>query len=130
MEGVLRKMKKFEYPHRVEGNAVYTDLGTSQEISLTYSEKGTIKIKDTLKSWNPLTGIIQLSVKGSIVFNIIGIFIILIMFAFADRQKSSNSYMLISIGLISWIVMWNSYYLVKAENFKRQLMDWIEQLES
>jgi hypothetical protein len=102
-------------------------LGLSQEVSVTFTKEDTIKIKDTLTAWNPLTGIINLSVKGSIIFNTISLILIISIFAFFEMLNPSNVYLMIILGLISWLSLWTTYYHIKSENFKRLLIDWLEE---
>lgn len=117
---------KYEYKHATLKNRISIDIGLSQELNIYFTEAGTVKMRDRLTAWNPLTGIIPLSVKGSIIYNIIGTIFILAVFFYLDRLQISNGLVLISLGLVSWIVLWTIYYHVKAENFKRLMIDWLE----
>jgi hypothetical protein len=120
------KLGKYEYKHKQYTHSLYVNLGLSQEVSVTFTKEDTIKITDALTAWNPLTGIINLSVKGSIIFNTIGLIVILIIFGFMESFQPTNVYIFIVLGFISWVSLWTSYYHVKSENFKRLVIDWIE----
>ncbi|MFQ3214300.1 MAG: hypothetical protein ACJAT1_001798 [Marivirga sp.] len=121
------KLSKYEYKHKQYTHSLSINLGLSQEVSVTFTKEDTIKIKDTLTAWNPLTGIINLSVKGSIIFNTISLILIISIFAFFEMLNPSNVYLMIILGLISWLSLWTTYYHIKSENFKRLLIDWLEE---
>ena len=110
----------------VKQNEIIVKLGHSLEIDIDFSNPEKIIIKDKLVSWNFLTGIIEMSLKTTMVFNTIGIFIIATMFVFLDIMTKAPNASLYFLFVIILVVIWTIFYLIKAENFKKTVIFWIE----
>jgi len=121
-EAIKLKLEKYDFKYSEKKNILNVKLGHSQEICIDFSNPEKIIIKDKLVSWNFLTGVIEMSLKATMVFNTIGLLIIATMFALFDIPNASF-YFTFLFGLVA---IWTLYYLVRSENFKKMLINWIE----
>lgn len=125
-EAIKLQLVKYDFKYSEKKNILNVKLGHSQEISIDFSNPEKIIIKDKLVSWNFLTGVIEMSLKATMVFNTIGLFIIATMFALLDittKAPNASFYFTFLIGLVA---IWTLYYFVRSENFKKMLINWIE----
>ncbi|HAN77202.1 MAG TPA: hypothetical protein DCQ31_05220 [Bacteroidales bacterium] len=121
-EAIKLKLEKYDFKYSEKKNILNVKFGHSQEICIDFSNPEKIIIKDKLVSWNFLTGVIEMSLKATMVFNTIGLLIIATMFALFDIPNASF-YFTFLFGLVA---IWTLYYLVRSENFKKMLINWIE----
>ena len=127
-EIIKTKLKKYDYEFVEENNTLTVELGFSQFVIIDFSQDEKLKFKDKLKGWNFLTGMIEMSYKGAIIYQTIGLFVAVIFFMFLGLNKPDLSflYIYILIGISLWLIMWLNYYLIKLENIKKQVISWIE----
>ncbi len=121
-EAIKLKLEKYDFKYSEKKNILNVKFGHSQEICIDFLNPEKIIIKDKLVSWNFLTGVIEMSLKATMVFNTIGLLIIATMFALFDIPNASF-YFTFLFGLVA---IWTLYYLVRSENFKKMLINWIE----
>ena len=62
---IIEFLEKFNFNYIEKGNLIFVKLDFSQEVIIDFSEEKMIKINDTLKSWNFLTGSIQMNLKNA-----------------------------------------------------------------
>jgi len=123
------KLDKYDYKYSCRKNEIKVKLGHSLEINIELSNPKKIIIKDKLVSWNFLTGGIEMSLKSTMVFNTIGIIFIAIMFAILEIKTKVPNVSIYLLFLIVLVVIWTIYYMIKAENFKKMIITWIENLK-
>ena len=123
------KLEKYDYRYTEEKNSISVYLGHSLYVSVKFNEGGKIRISDQLKPWNPLTGIIPMSIKATMTYNgiLLG-FIIILVFVSGFTTDSFNIEFVLILAAV-WTTLWALYYHIKSENFKRILIDWIDRGE-
>jgi len=121
IEKIVRKLEKLNYDFETRNNRIIVKLGYSHHAQIEINENK-IEIKDRLKNWNFLTGVVEMSLKSSIVFNTFLILFSGIMFFLIHLKVESSylNYLTILIFLIGifWILLWTMYFLIKFEFFK------------
>lgn len=124
IENISYYLDKFNYDYTIKNNSVIVNLGYNQIISVDISENHSIIIKDELKGWNPLTGLIVMSFKKVMAYNTIGLILIFAFFLFFNVKKEvSMFYTAVPIVIFSiWIIVWSLYYHIKLEFFKHFLL--------
>ena len=127
-EIIKEKLERYGYNYTENKNLLDIKLGFSQHLIIDFSEKEKIKFNDKLKGWNFLTGIIEMSYKGAIIYQTIGLFmaIILLMFLSISSENLIIPFVFILVGVSVWVIIWSFYYLVKLENIKKQIIFWID----
>jgi len=60
------------------------------------------------------------------VFNTIGFFIVTIMISFLDKSSDVFNSSFYFLFVIILVVIWTIFYLIKAEDFKKTVIFWIE----
>ena len=92
---------------------ILVKLGLSQQIKIEITETNKIIIKDKLLGWNFLTGMIEMSLKNAIIYNLIGLSfavqgLLSPMIAAILMPISSISILLISFGFTNLTAKWLS----------------------
>ena len=123
-EKVIDNLERFDYSHSAHGDILKINLEYSLEVIIDFSEQDKIKIKDHLAGWNFLTGMIKMSIKSAMLYNFIGSLVATILFLYLDSQIEQINLMIIYLFVISWILSWTTFYVIKTESFKRQVIDW------
>lgn len=122
-EIIKQKLEKFDYEFYEKGNKLIVKLGFSLDIEVEFTDENKIEIKDKLKGWNFLTGMFEMSVRSSLILNTVFSLILALSFLYTNLITKN-----IYIGLITlfifilcvfWILLWTTYFTIKAENFKR-----------
>ena len=122
---ILNNLSRFGYNYSDQGQWLEVKLDCSLQMIIDFSDPDKVIIKDRLKSWNFLTGSIQMSLKGSMIYNFIGVIICALGWCYFV-ERINQFYLIISfLTLIFWIIYWTTFYLIKSESFKRQIIDWI-----
>jgi len=125
-ELIKSKLEKYDYKYLVKQNEIIIKLEHSLEMKIDFSNQEKIVIKDKLTSWNFLTGVIEMNLKNTMVFNTIGFFIVTIMISFLDKSSDAFNFSFFFLFVIILVVIWTIFYLIKAENFKKTVIFWIE----
>ena len=126
LDKLVEKLNKYQFKNKIDNKKITVKLGISQEVSIDFSDGEKVLIKDKLVAWNPLTGIINMSLKQTMIYNSIGLLLTFILFGFLSMNNPMNNILFLLIIFLFWITLWTVYYLIKSENFKRQVIDWID----
>lgn len=124
-ETIKQKLEKFDYEFYEKGNKLIVKLGFSLDIEIEFTDENKIVIKDKLRGWNFLTGMFEMSIKSSLVFNTISTFIMAMIFLLINHIAPIEDRILgmltlfIFILIALWLMLWTNYFLTKAENFKK-----------
>jgi len=117
-------LKKFGYQRK--NNELIIKMAFAQRVIVEFSEPDKIVIKDKLVGWNFLTGLIEMSIKKAILYNFIGAIIITFLFMFLNLKYSGLNMVFLFLAFMVWVLLWTMFYLIKAENLKRILIQWNE----
>ena len=135
MNGVMKteiehKLDKYGYKYGSNGNKITVKLGHSQMVDIDFTAEEKVIIKDRLTGWNFISGMIPMSLKGAMVYNTAGLIILAILLTYLNDQVSKVNLTIIFVFGAIWISMWTGYYVVKFENFKRQVIQWCDMLKN
>ena len=119
-------LKKFGYQFQRKNNELIIKMAFAQRVIVEFSEPDKIVIKDKLVGWNFLTGLIEMSIKKAILYNFIGAIIITFLFMFLNLKYSGLNMVFLFLAFMVWGLLWTMFYLIKAENLKRILIQWNE----
>ncbi|MGJ8551246.1 hypothetical protein [Winogradskyella wichelsiae] len=117
-------LNKFDYKFEKKNNQIIVKLDLAQRIIIDFSNPEKIKITDRLVGWNFLTGLIEMSIKNATIYNFIGALVLTIMFVYLDLEYDGINLIFFFLTFILWVILWTTFYLIKAENIKRTLMSW------
>lgn len=116
---ICSSLEKFEYKYSKINNSIRINLDYKQVVIIEIiGEK--ILINDELTSWNPLTGLVNMSLKKSLSYNTVGLILIYVFVLLINLSNEVNLLFTLfpSIIFSTWIIIWSIYYLVKLEFFK------------
>jgi hypothetical protein len=123
-----QKLNKYNYRYKEQFEKITVNLDSTLEIEIDYSEENKVIITDKLRGYNMLTGVWSMSIRNSIIFNMIISFIYLFFFSymryFLHKPFIGFLFILMFIVGIGWVVLWTSYYHIKSENFKTLIQSW------
>jgi Flp pilus assembly protein TadB len=125
LENTESLLKKFDYKYEKTNDQIEVRLGLGLEVTASFSETGKVILKESLTTWNFLTGTLDMSLKRAIIFNFVGPVILIGLFTYTF----SADYLLIVIIAfltIFWVLLWSNYYIVRAEHMKQTLRRWNE----
>lgn len=116
-------LEKFDYKYIEHEKVFIVKLDFSLQVIIDLRESDKIKISDQLQ-WNSLlTWPFSMSIKGSMIYNLIGFLVCTILFMFLVNEFNPYTLIIIYLGAVFWNLNWLIYYLNKAENFKKQIID-------
>ena len=125
-EVLLQKLEKYNYQFLLVENDIVVKLGLSQKVRIDITQTNKIILTDEFTGWNFITGFLSMSLKNAMIYNTIGIFFAVVLVSFLDSKIETTILLILSVFAIGLIVMWTSYYLIKLESFKRQIIFWTD----
>ena len=114
-------LNKFDYNFEEKEEKINVKLGFNLEINIDLTSAEKIKISDRLRSSNFLSWPFSMSIKGTMLYNFISSFIVFVLFL--ALRNSFNTYVLTLLVIFAafWNLYWLLYYLIKSENFKKEI---------
>lgn len=129
-EKIITKLIQYKVKFSQTGNSVTIMLGLSQEILVVFSDDNKISITDQLRGWNPLSGALKMSIRNAMILNSLSILFlwIFLLVVFIELELDLGFDFITMFLVFSWGfgLYWSNYYLIKAENFKKTLMNWLD----
>ncbi len=127
-ENISKKLEKYDFNFVNQEKSIIIKAGLSQEVEVWFHENGKIMIKDKLTGWNPLTGLIQMSLRSAVIYISIAFFALLAVMIFTSSVNDNITpfFGILYTLLTVWSVMWVIYYTIKLESLKRTLIFFIE----
>ena len=126
IEKTERLLKKFDYKFEKKNNKIIVKSEFAQRIIIDFSELDKVIITDRLVGWNFLTGLIEMSIKNATVYNFFGAIVMTFLFVYLDLEYDGLNLVFFFLAFIIWVILWTTFYLVKAENIKRNIIRWNE----
>ena len=120
---ITNHLNKFDYKYSEQDEKLIVELDFSLQIVIDLSVNEKIKISDRLKRLNFLSWPFEMSIKGSMIYNLFGFLIALLIFLGIKKYYDNYSLTLIFLSAIFWNLYWLIYYLIKADNFKKEIID-------
>ena len=107
-------------------------MGHSHEILIEFSDDDKISMSDKLTSWNPLSGILNISLRKAVILQSVSIFLswLLLLIIFSSLNLGIEYFEFVTmvlVGMLGFSILWSTYYLIKLESFKRTLMNWLDE---
>lgn len=119
-------LKKFDYKFERKSKKIIVKSDFAQRIIIDFSDPEKVKISDRLVGWNFLTGLIEMSIKNAILYNFIGALVMTFLFVYLDLEYGGLNLVFFFLASIIWVLLWSIFYLIKAENIKRNIIRWNE----
>ena len=118
---ITEYLNKFDYDFEEKGEIINVKLDFNLEINIDLTKSDKIKISDKLASLNFLSWPFSMSIKGTMTYNFIGSFLVFILFLALTNSYNNYALTLIVIFAAFWNLYWLLYYLIKSENFKKEI---------
>lgn len=130
-EKIKNKLIKYRMSYSESQKTLIVNLGLSQEIQIAFSEDNKVLITDRFTNWNPISGILKISLKNAMIIQSITIFLswLFLLIIFSSFKFGVEYFEFITMVLVgSWgfAIFWSTYYLIKLENFKGILINWLD----
>ncbi|MEI6695227.1 MAG: hypothetical protein WCO13_04075 [Bacteroidota bacterium] len=127
-EKVKQFLDKYEFKYSEKENFITVKLELAQQVEIDFNKPNKIIIKDKLVGWNFLTGMIGMSLKNALIYNFIGIMLFGFICLYAEIMSDNIlNFLSLFLVFISWIVLFTSFYLIKLEIFKSQIINWTKE---
>jgi hypothetical protein len=126
-EKIIQLLNKFNYNYYLSNNTIVVKLELSHQIKIEFSESNKVIIKDKLLGWNFLTGLIEMSLKSSIIYNLIGALLFGVICVYFNFEDNYTFPIILLILYLSFAFLFTIYYLIKLENFKVQILSWLKE---
>ena len=123
-ETIKKQLNRFGYDHTDHGEILTVRLGFSLYGVIDLSDTEKIKVTERLTSWNPLTGIIETTLKGAMLYNTFGSLVIALLFIFLAGYVEAAILIIVFLTLMGYILLWTLFYLIKTESFRLQVRSW------
>ena len=124
-EKALTFLDKYNYIYSVKGNTIFVKLEFSQRIRIEFNEPHKIIIKDKLVGWNFLTGLFDMSLKNALIYNLFGSIILGSLSVYSGSNNHNIYFIAMYLIFMTWAFVLFTFYLVKLESFKIQILNWI-----
>ncbi|MDX9880764.1 MAG: hypothetical protein RBS73_01785 [Prolixibacteraceae bacterium] len=131
-ENFKNQLIKYQFKFLESEKSFRIKLGSCQEILVVFTSDNKISIEDKLTKWNPLSGILKMSLRNAMIFQSISIFLFWLLFLIVfSILKFDIEYFefatMVLVGSWGFVIFWGTYYLIKLENFKRTLINWLDE---
>jgi hypothetical protein len=107
-------LKKFDYKFQKQNQSLIIKMDYAHTVLIDFSNPKKILISDTLSTYNFLTGILKMSIKKAILFNMFFTLLLSICLALINL----NIGIIVFFGLTLWGILWSIFYVSKFENLK------------
>jgi len=124
MERIINKLKKHNLNFKIEKNTINVILGFGLILKIIFLDDNSVKISGHLTRWNFLTGMINLSLKQTIIYVNIWLAIFLIIQVYYESNFVEYPYM--PFIFLLWFVVWIFYYLTTYYSFQTILYRWLD----
>lgn len=130
-ENLKNKLIKYQIKFLESEKSLNIRLGSCQEILVAFTSDNKISIADRFTSWNLISGIFKISLRNAMVLQSLSITFLWLLFAmtFAILKFEIGYFEFVTMALVgSWgsAIFWSTYYLIKLENFKKTLINWLD----
>jgi hypothetical protein len=123
-EKVFNFLNKYDYNYSEKNDSIFVKLELSQQVTIEFEAPNKIIIKDKLIGWNFLTGMIAMSLKNALLYNFVGLILLGFVCLYTENTGNGINLVVLFLVFITWVVLFSSFYLIKLEGFKNQLINW------
>lgn len=124
---IKNALDKYDYNYIEQGDQIKVKLDFSHQIIIDLTNPNKVIIKDKLTGWNFLTGMIEMSLKNAMIYNFVGTIVFGFICLYGNLQSTKINLVSLFMIFITWVIMFTLFYLVKSENFKRQIINWTKE---
>jgi hypothetical protein len=107
-------LKKFDYKFQKQNQSLIIKMDYAHTVLIDFSNPKKILISDKLSTYNFLTGILKMSIKKAVLFNMVFTLLLSICLALINL----NIGIIVFFGLTLWGILWSIFYVSKFENLK------------
>jgi len=131
-EKIITKLIRYRIKFDDYEKSLNIKMGYSHEILIKFSDDNKISMSDKLTSWNPLSGILNISLRNAMILQSVSIFLswLLLLIVFSSFKFGIEYFEFVTmvlVGMWGFSILWSTYYLIKLESFKRTLMNWLDE---
>ncbi|WP_019038268.1 hypothetical protein [Psychroflexus tropicus] len=119
-------LNRFDYTYEKTNNQLEIKLGLGLRVTADFSNSEKVVIKESLTTWNFLTGTLDMSLHRGIIFNFIATFVLTGLFFMGFNQDDYITSSIILLVFIFFVLLWSGFYFTKAEQMKQTLRRWNE----
>ena len=127
IEKALTFLDKYNYIYSVKGNTIFVKLEFSQRIRIEINEPHKIIFTDKLVGWNFLTGLFDMSLKNALIYNLFGSIILGTLSVYSGSNNHNIYFIALYLIFMTWAIVLFTFYLVKLESFKIQIVNWMKE---
>lgn len=122
---IVKILEKYNYSYTLKNEVLTVNLEFCQNVIIDLSNTEKVIISDQLISWNFLTGGIKMSIKNAIIYNFVLMLIFGLMCQYLEflNQNFTNLF----LTFITWVIVFSTFYLIRLESFKQQVINWTSQ---
>lgn len=120
----VKFLSAFNYKYRTDANGIVVSVDSKLDVALTFHNDKFVKYTDSLKGWNPISGIFSLSLHQSLWYNTIGLIIVFVILELLKFSKYSYDFTYLLIIAVALNFMWFFYFHIKLEGFKNRIESW------
>ena len=120
MEELLKYLSKFNYKFLAEKDLITIYLDKSFIIKVLHHQ-GVYKIEETTINFSFLTGVINMNLRSTLVFNTVVIYILFILFPLSLIYEELSRMIYPVIIYLALYFSWFFYYLIRSELFKMKI---------
>ena len=128
-EAIRKNLKLFDYQFNERGNQIVVDLKLGLKVIISTTDKKSIQVIPKLMNWNLLTGALNMNLKSSMIYNLIGsfvVFLILFIVPYITMDDWKNEYLIMFFVLfLFWNIVWYLYYFSEFLRLDNKLTLWI-----
>ena len=122
-DNVIKFLNKYNYSYSEKNNSIFVKLELAQQVKIEFDEPNKIILKDKLTGWNFLTGMIEMSLKNALIYNLIGTILFGIICMYSENIENGLNFIAMFLVFITWIILFSTFYIVKLESFKNQIIN-------
>ena len=125
IENTESLLYRFDYTYKKTNDQLEIKLGFGLRVTADFSNSEKVVIKESLTTWNFLTGTLDMRLKRALIYNFIGFILIVGVFTLTSGPHYGLITLMASF-IILWVLLWSNYYLTKAWQMKHTLIRWNE----
>ena len=119
-------LNRFDYTYERTNDQLEIKLGLGLSVTVDFSNSEKVVIKESLTTWNFLTGTLDMSLNRGIIFNFIATLVLTGLFFIGSNLDDYITPSIMLLVFIFFVSLWSGFYLTKAEQMKQTLISWNE----
>lgn len=128
MKNIISFLDLYNYKYTVNDETIVVKINFKHTSIIKFDGSNLI-IDDKLERWNPISGIMRISLINSLFLNSLLMSLIIIVVEISkgfEHNIHDESYIIQSILICTLYICWIVIYAIKLESFKVRLNVWIQ----